>query len=174
MSVKKRPSRWWVLAALIPLLSGCPYESDFPLTPSGEAVIDNALVGEWELAEKQDGPPNAMSILPFNERELVIVGTERGKEEVGLLRAISSAVDGELFLSVQEVSSKGAKRWALVNYRVVGDRLFLRIVDEALFSKRFDSSADLRDFVREHLNDPALYGDDRIQVWKRVAEGPFR
>lgn len=168
MSMKKRSSRWWVLAAFVPMLWGCPYESDFPLIPAGEAVIDSALIGEWEPEEEQDELPGVMSILPFNERELVMVGRERGKEDVGLLRAICSAVDGELFLSVQEVSSKGPKRWALVNYRVVGDRLFMRIVDEALFSKRFESSVDLRDFVRDHLSDLALYGNDGTQVWKRM------
>ncbi|MGQ9655273.1 MAG: hypothetical protein ACUVXD_14525 [Thermodesulfobacteriota bacterium] len=168
MSVKKRSLRWLVLTVFMPLLWGCPYESDFPLIPASEAVIDHALIGEWEPVEGQDASPGAMSILPFNERELVIVGTERGKEDVGLLRAISSAVDGELFLSVQEVSSKGPKRWALVNYQVLGDRLFLRIVDEALFSRRFESSSDLRDFVRVQLNNPDLYGSDRIQLWKRV------
>ncbi len=168
MSMKRRSLRWCVLVVFMPLLWGCPYESDFPLTPASEAVIDSVLIGEWEPAGEQDELPGLISILPFNERELVIVGAERGKEDVGLLRAISSAVDNELFLSVQEVSSKGRKRWSLVNYRVVGDRLLLRIVDEALFSRTLESSSDLRDFVRAHLNNPELYGSDRIQVWKRV------
>ncbi len=166
--MKERSPRWWVIAFFMPLLWGCPYESEFPLTPPSQAVIDSALVGQWEPAEEQGEPPGIMSILPFNDRELVIVGVERGKGDVGLLRAISSAVDGQMFLSVQELSPKGGEGWALVNYTVLGDSLFLRIVDEALFSGRFESAAELRDFLRGHLNDPDLDGSDRFQVWKRV------
>jgi hypothetical protein len=151
------------------LLHGCPYESERPLGSSAEAKIDEALLGRWEERKESGELLGTATILPFNDHEMVIVLRESGKEDPELMRAFVTIIDGERFLNVQEVSSKPGKRaWYLANYRVSGDRLEWRIVEETLFTKAFESSPDLHGFVKENLRNPELYSEDPKQTMSRA------
>ena len=61
---------------ILPLLWGCPYESEVPLSKVSKAQIDPALLGEWK--NTKEGEQFTMIILPFNDHELLIMGIEDG------------------------------------------------------------------------------------------------
>jgi hypothetical protein len=76
------------------------------------------------------------------------------------------------FLNVQEIGGD-EEGWYFVRYRVDGDRLFLHVVDEALFaSVSSPTPEDLQRIILQHLEDPGLYGDEPGQsteaIWERA------
>jgi len=150
--------RWSALCAAALLLAACPYGSEFPLGSPADAVEDEALIGTWETLA--GGTEDLTLIISsFGGRELLI-RAENPEEEPETLRAFVSAVDGERFLNIQD------EDWILVNYRIEEGRLLLRIVDDELFeSQSFTSPEELRAFVRQHLADPLLYGEEDGPEW---------
>lgn len=153
----------------LPLLWGCPYESEVPLSKSSTATIDTALVGDWKNTE--EGEPFTMIIQQFNDHELLILGMKDGKIERDVMRAFVTVIENERFLNVQNIDVPPDKRvWYLAKYTIFGDTLTAWTVDDKLFTKPVTSSRALYRFVKKHLGDKALYGNDSPFVLKRVGE----
>ncbi len=160
-----------VLAILLilPFLWGCPYESKVPLDKSCKAEIDPALLGVWKSTEK--GEPFTMTIQQFNEHELLILGTEKGKTQPDAIRAFVTMIKGEHFLNVQEMKDQPDKRgWWLVKYTIFGDTLTAWTVDDKLFTKPITSSRALYRFVKKNLGNKDLYDDTSPTVLQRVTK----
>ena len=72
-----------------------------------------------------------------------------------------TTIDTERFLNVQQLGAKENREWFFVHYRIDGDRLTLRFVEDELFgSTPFASTEALQGFVRTNLTDPRLYTSD--------------
>jgi hypothetical protein len=158
-----------LLVFILPLLGGCPYESKVPLSNSGAAKIDTALLGEWKNTE--EGEPFTMIIQQFNDHELLLLGIEDGKVQREVMRAFVTIVKDEHFLNVQEIKGLLATRgWHLANYAIAGKTLSIRIVDDKLITKPFISSRALYAFVKKNLRNKELYGDGSTMIFQRVGE----
>lgn len=154
---------------ILPLLWGCPYESECPLSKVSKAKIDQALLGEWKNTDQAE--PFTMIIQQFNDHELLIMGAEDGKIDRDVMRAFVTVIKDERFLNGQEIRRPGKKRgWSLVKYTISGDTLTVWIVDDKLFTKPLTASKALYRFVKKNLRNKALYGDDPPMVLKRVGE----
>ena len=154
---------------ILPLLWGCPYESECPLSKISKAKIDPALLGEWK--NTKEGEQFTMIIQQFNDHELLIMGIEDGEVQREAIRAFVTVIQDEQFLNGQEIRPLGKKRgWLLIKYTISGDTLTAWIVDDKLFTKPFASSKALYSFVKKNLRDKALYSDDPPMVLKRVEE----
>lgn len=154
---------------ILPLLWGCPYESEVPLSKSSKAKIDQALLGDWKNTDQAE--PFTMIIQQFNDHELLIMGAEDGKIDRDVMRAFVTVIKDERFLNGQEIRPPGKKRgWSLVKYTISGDTLTVWIVDDKLFPKPFTSSRALYSFVKKNLHNKDLYGDDTPMILKRVEE----
>jgi hypothetical protein len=167
--MKKGIRRLGVLAILLclPVLWGCPYESKVPLDKSCKAEIDTALLGEWRSTEK--GESFQMTIQQFNDHELLILGTEKGKVQPEAIRAFVTTIKDEHFLNVQEIKDQPEKRgWWLVKYTISGDTLTAWTVDDKLFTEPITSSRALYRFVKKNLLNKELYGDAEPMVLQRV------
>ena len=154
-------------------LTACPFSYDLPLSSPAEAVQDVALVGNWKAQDPESGQWVTMEFLRYNEREYVAWTREGGDGTTEIYRVFVTEIDGERFLNAQELGAGNSPTWNYVNYRVSGDTLFIRFVDEAIFSsKSFESSEALREFVRRNLHDPRLYmsddGKESVMTWQRV------
>jgi hypothetical protein len=167
--MKKKIPALGVLAVLLilPFLWGCPYESKVSLGKSWKAEIDAALLGVWRSTEK--GESFTMTIQPFNEHELLILGAEKGKIQPDAMRAFVTTIKDEHFLNVQEIKDQPDKRgWWLVKYTISGDTLTAWTVDDKLFPKPITSSRALYRFVKKNLGNKELYGDTSPTVLQRV------
>lgn len=154
---------------ILPLLWGCPYESDVPLSKSSKAEIDQALLGVWK--NTAEGEQFTMIIEQFNEHELLLLGMKDGTIERDVMRAFVTVIKNERFLNVQEITEAYDTRgWYLVYYALSGDTLTMRIVDDKLFTKPFTSSRALSSFVKKNLCNKDLYGDDTPTILQRVKE----
>ena len=153
------------------LLYGCPYDSEVPLTRSEDARIDTELVGNWTFRGTTPADAGMITISPFNERELVIILWEEGKNGRDYYRAFVSIIDGVKFLNLQTIKpTVDKKSWTLVNYSISKSELMIRIVEDKLIKEKFSSSMALRDFVKGHLKDRDLYGEDGGKALKFVKE----
>jgi hypothetical protein len=169
--MKTKMRRLGVLAMLLvlPLLWGCPYEAKVPLAKSCKAEIDTALLGKWQSTKK--GESFQMTIQAFNDHELLILGTEKGKAECEGMRAFVTMVKDERFLNVQELKDQPDKRgWWLVKYAVSGDTLTAWTVDDKLFTKPLTCSRQLYRFVKKNLGNKELYGDAPPLILQRVTK----
>jgi hypothetical protein len=137
---------------------------------------DPALAGHWRTLDPESGEWNTLTILSFNDHEMVGFAPDGTTGKVDAFRVFSTKVGTEDFLNLRELGGKDDE-WLFARYQVGEGRLRLKIVDDGLFEKRhFSSSAELREFVRQHLADPLLYAADTDQptetVWERVPEPP--
>jgi hypothetical protein len=156
-----------VILLILPFLWGCPYESMVPLGKSWKAEINPALLGAWKSTGK--GESFTMTIQPFNEHELLILGTEKGKIQPDAMRAFVTTIKDERFLNVQEIKDQPDKRgWWLVKYNISGDTLTAWTVDDKLFPKPITSSRALYRFIKKNLGNKELYGDTSPTVLQRV------
>jgi hypothetical protein len=154
---------------ILPLLWGCPYESEVPLGKSSKAPIDQALLGAWKNTAEEE--PFTMIVEQFNDHELLLLGMNDGTIERDVMRAFVTVIKDEQFLNVQEIEDTPDKRgWVFVHYTLSGDTLTMRIVDDKLFPKPFTSSRALYSFVKKNLHNKDLYGDDTPMILKRVEE----
>jgi hypothetical protein len=154
---------------IMPLLWGCPYESEIPLSKSSKAEIDQALLGAWK--NTAEGEQFTMIIEQFNDHELLIMGTEDGEVKPEAMRAFVTVINDERFLNVQEIEKSYDERvWYLAKYTISGDTLTAWTVDDKLFTKPVTSSRALYRFVKKHLHDKALFGNNPFLVLKRVGE----
>jgi len=156
-----------VILLILPFLWGCPYESKVPLDRSCKAEIDPALLGVWKSTEK--GESFQITIQLFNDHELLILGTEKGKTQPDAIRAFVTIIKDERFLNVQEIKDQPDKRgWWLVKYTISGETLTAWTVDDKLFTKPITSSRALYRFVKKNLGNKELYGDAKPTVLQRV------
>ena len=169
MNNKMRNMGILIFLLILPLLWGCPYESEVPLGKSSAAKIDQGLIGKWKNTAA--GEPFTMIIQQFNEHELLLLGMEDGKIHREVMRAFVTVIKDEQFLNVQEIEESYDERgWYLVKYTISGDTLTMRIVDDKLFTKPFTSSRALYSFVKKSLNNKDLYGDATPMILQRVGE----
>jgi hypothetical protein len=152
---------------ILPLLWGCPYESEVPLSKSSKAKIDQALLGAWK--NTTEGEPFTMIVEQFNDHELLIMGIEDGKVQQEAMRAFVTVIKDEQFLNIQEIDESYDERgWSFVKYTISGDTLTVWIVDDKLFTKPVASSRALYSFVKKNLHNKDLYGDATPTVLQRV------
>ena len=114
-----------------------------------------------------------MIIQQFNDHEFLLLGMKDDKIERDVMRAFVTVIKDERFLNVQEVEGPPDKRgWYLVHYTLSENTLTMWIVDDKLFTKTFASSRALYRFVKKHLHNKDLYGDNTPLVLKlkRVGE----
>jgi hypothetical protein len=158
---------------IMPLLWGCPYESEIPLSKNSKAEIDQALLGVWKNTAEEE--PFTMIVEQFNEHEFLLLGMKDGAIERDMMRAFVTVVKDERFLNVQEIKDSPDERgWYLVHYARAGDTLTMRIVDDKLFTKPFTSTRALYSFVKKNLHNKDLYGDAAPTVLQRVEEDECR
>lgn len=163
-----------VTAVAALLLFGCPLASERPLSDPATAVVDPALLGTWKTTDAETQETSTIRFLPFNGREMAGIGSDTGSDgEIAAYRVFATIVNGERFLNLQELREDGEVEWYFARYRVEGDVLTLRLVDDALFGSRtFASSDALRTFVQQNLDDPKLYGGTETEepplVWHRL------
>jgi hypothetical protein len=158
-------------------LAACPFSYDLPLSAPADAIVDNALVGSWKMQDPESGQLVTIEFLRFNEKEYVAWSREPdgAAEKVVVYRVFVTDIEGERFLNSKELGAKTGRSWSFANYRINGDTLSLRFVDDAIFaSQTFDSSDALREFVRRNLHDPRLYatdeGKESVMRWQRVSD----
>ena len=162
------------LVVFLAALSGCPFSSRYPLSDPAAAVPDSKLIGTWRTQDPESREWNSLTILVFNDHEMVAFAPDKSAEKVDAFRFFPTSIGAERFLSIQGLGGTD-EGWYYARYEIVQGRLHLKIVDDGLLEKvQVGSSSELRDLLRQHLADPRLYAPDSDQpsetVWERVPD----
>ncbi len=161
---------WGPVALALLSLAGCPYESDQPLSDPGAAAADPRLVGSWTMHDRDTGEIVTLAFSPAGGQEMTASALADTEEEETTYRVFVTSIGPARFLNVHEEGG-GGEGWYFIRYRIEGDRLFLHVVDDALFPSSSLSQEGLRGTILQHLEDPRLYGDEPGQstevVWER-------
>jgi len=124
-----------VLVALISFgPAACPFSYDLPLSTPADAIVDNALAGSWKMQDPESGQLVTIEFLRFNEKEYVAWSREPdgAAEKIAIYRVFVTGIEGERFLNSKELGAKKSRFWSFANYRINGDTLSLRFVDDAI------------------------------------------
>jgi len=169
-------STFMFIVSILFLLYGCPYSSDVPLSISTESIIDKELIGKWKIdhmenfGDEEENDPPTITIIEFNEHELLIWAIESGKNDLEGFRGFTTIVGDERFLNIQKITSSFEKRkWLFLNYNIVDDRFEYKIIGDKIFNEKIVSSEDLYTFLENNLENKNLY-DTGKQILKRVVE----
>ncbi len=159
-------TRWAFAVAAALLLAGCPYGAEFPLGSQAQAVLDAGLLGTWKPASESE--EEFTITIRASAGALLTLKAEGPEEEPASYPAFVSAVGAERFLNFHDAAESGL--WYFANYRLDGERLRLRLVEDELFETRTLPDAEaLRAFLQRHLGDPRLYGGQE-EEWDWVLE----
>jgi hypothetical protein len=168
---RTRLSRLFLLLAILSL-TGCPYSSDQPLSDPVSATPDPGLLGQWTMQDRESGEEVTLTFSAAGGHEMAASALADTDAKETRYRVFVTLVGPAGFLNVREIGGDG-EGWYFVRYRIDGDRLLLHVVDEALFASASSPTPDdLRGIILQHLEDPALYGDEPGQsteaVWERA------
>ncbi len=152
------------------VLFGCPLQSKFPLGDSNNAPMDERLLGVWIIEEPEELKNGKLSIFSFNETEYYMESQEPKSGETGRSRAFITIIDNVIFLNFQEIEHGSSERdYGFLKISVSSSNV-LRIwsLEDGLLPRKPTSTEDLSSFVRDNINNPKLYGKERITLKKQT------
>jgi hypothetical protein len=134
------------------IFTGCPYESPVPIDQPSEK-LSRYLLGTWTT--KSTEMPSTFIVSRddnFNYRIEQI-----GEKASIIYTAFLSKVDEELFLNITDVSDPNKSySFAKVELNYQAPKFTLHFISDAL-KKKFNSSEELKSFIRENKADSKLY-----------------
>jgi hypothetical protein len=154
-----------LILAILPL-AGCPLVSDQPLSEPAAAKADEALSGSWISLDPDSAESRRLSLLPFDEHEMVgfAPGDEAGA--IDAFRAFTTEIGGVRFLNVRELGA-GLSGWYFLRYVIEGESLVMTPVDDGLFEgQAIAGPEELRELIQRNISDPRIFGRDI--VWERT------
>lgn len=164
-----------LLALVVATLCGCPFSSDKPLSDPAAGAPDSRLFGTWKAQDPETGEWSSLTILAFNTREMVGFTHDKDPDKIDAFRLLPTTIGVEKFLSIKGLGGTD-EGWYYARYEVAQENLRLKIVDDGLFGdRRFSTSRQLVDFIRQHLADPLLYtpaGDTPTEMVLERAAAP--
>ena len=150
-------------------LSGCPYESRVPLTPSAEGALDPVLVGDWRCVSSDSEKVALLTVTPFDERQYYVGAAYEGSPPVPF-RAYVSSVKGHRILNVRALAPAGpvwTERWFFVRYSSPSkNALEIECVRKEALQGDPQTEADLRSALSAHIDDASAY--EQYAVCARV------
>ena len=133
------------------------YESELPLSPSGQVKVDPALIGTWKCTPD---PPKStdvaeLRVVAFDEHQYYLEWQEGA--DTDRYRAYASRVDGSTLLNVRELFATASDvKWVFLRSRLDPPaRLRLSLVQKSALAG-LDAKNALKTIVRR-VRDENLY-----------------
>ena len=160
------------------LLGGCYYESPVPLGEPDPALVDDSLTGVWVAVDPASQDTMTLRVLPFSDRELYVEvewvdSTSTSPFGVGptvervRLRGFETELDGVRFMNLQLIEEEERPYWLARFTLLPGDTLTVRPMADKAVEPPPSSSAALRAFLRDNLENPAIYDSVATFVRRR-------
>ena len=163
-----RPCLRLATAVTALLLGGCYYESPVPLGEPDPAHVDASLTGVWVTVDPASQDTMTLRVLPFSDRELYVEvewvdSTSTSPFGAGPIvervrfRGFESALHGVRFMNLQLIEEEERPYWLARFALLPGDTLTVRPVADKAVEPPLSSSAALRPFLTDNLENPAIY-----------------
>lgn len=153
---------------LIIILFGCA-GTQIPLSPPGDVPVDKQLLGDWiEIDSKEDSIPDKMKVYQFNDNEYLLkyMWIDTTGQEMYLIRAFTTLVDDILFANVQCLGCDDDNDYAFFRYTLTNEGILkvLPVKTEFYCDPIFSTSAELFDFIKNHLDDNEIYEPETLFI----------
>lgn len=164
--MKKQVKRLSVLAALMVLLTACPYESKYPITPA-EEKIEKDLCDKWiSASEKEYDDPTYYEIKKYDKVKYEITEWSYSSYDSVYTSKMylmhTSTVGDRRFMNVQE---NGTGVYYLHMYEMhENDFVLYEITDN--IDETFNSSAQLKSFVEKNMDHSFFYQRDEVTYFR--------
>ena len=150
-----------LLAILCLALAGCDFTVSLSDTP--EMAIDARATGLW-VTTKPHGNTEHLLVLPFNEREYIIIWPKGGTTELYARAHLfdfhgKTLVQLEWFGNSDGVVPDDNRIYQYASYAVTGDELEIQMLNTDVVGKDFQSSAELARVIAANMDNPALFRD---------------
>ncbi len=142
------------------ILTACPYQSSVPISEANQK-LDKKLMGKWiKESDMEAENPEYFEIQPVDKYKFNIVKFEYQTsdstyKETKYLTHITK-IDDNVFLNMQE---NGAGDYFLHKIDLQGDKFILYEVTDNI-DEKFNTSAELYDFVKKNMNLSFFYNKD--------------
>lgn len=149
------------------ILTGCPYESDYPIdNPS--IKIDIGWLGKWESADgtkNPDGTNPIYYVTKKTDNSYALKTTYSNYDEMGNFTEETneyeghvSIVNGIKFFNLIQINSDPSIKssYMLFKLEISGSTVVLSEISSCI-NKKFSSSAELKTFLTNNLNNELLY-----------------
>ncbi|MCF6239958.1 MAG: hypothetical protein L3J74_01285 [Bacteroidales bacterium] len=148
------------LLAAVLVLTACPYQSSVPISEANQK-LDKKLMGKWiKESDMEAENPEYFEIQPVDKYKFNIVKFEyqtsdSSYKETKYLTHITK-IDNNVFLNMQE---NGAGDYFLHKVDLQGDKFILYELTDNI-DEKFNTSAELYDFVKKYMNLSFFYNKD--------------
>jgi hypothetical protein len=156
-------NRLLLTSVLILFVCGC-YESQFPLSSSDTAGIDERLVKCWlEQTDKKKDSPYRVVICKFNDYEYFIAFSDSPGKEAALARGFTTVINDVSIINLQGIESLASKDRTFLYFKYIitpqGNlRVWMIDKESPLFKNiTFANQAELYAFVKKNVRNEALY-----------------
>lgn len=135
-------------------MTGCPFQSDYPLGKIGDSNVDLRLLGDWEYVD-QTGDKGVLSVYSFSNHQYLILIQDDPDSHRSIYSAYPTEFENQIFLNYQDITDSLLNRkYGLASYVIQNDELIIKLVDDKTIPKTsVNSSEDLKEFLRPYLND---------------------
>jgi HD-GYP domain-containing protein (c-di-GMP phosphodiesterase class II) len=148
------------LLAAVLVLTACPYQSSVPISEANQK-LDKKLMGKWiKESDMEQKNPEYFEIQPVDKYKFNIVKFEyqtsdSAYKETKYLTHITK-IDDNVFLNMQE---NGQGDYFLHKIDLQGDKFILYEITDNI-DEKFNTSAELYDFVKKYMNLSFFYNKD--------------
>lgn len=165
--MKRSTASTSLLLSLIMLFIGLGCGSSVPISDASNAPFDKQLLGRWQMTPDSDVETGEMLVLQFNEGEYYVELKEvkpvpcEEEAEVLRLRAYLTEVDGHRLVNAQTIDADEKRQFYFYTYALQDGRLTIQELRSIASQdiNAFESSEALLVFVRQNVDNPALYGE---------------
>ena len=156
-----------LLLVLLPLLTGCPYESSEALGEKENALVQKKIVGTW-LSTRQ--PQQNRSVITIGEDNVYKIRHFRevnAKVEVSEFEAFITPVGNKYFVNVYEPDKRYTSGGYLIFMLEILDnnKIKLTEVDKYKVPAGINSKNALLQYIRAGVNDGSIFANS--ETWIR-------
>lgn len=153
-----------ILFLLIFLICGCPYNSSVPISAVENAQINDSLFGDWFTTNNENDSSEVLKVYLLNKHEYLFLLCD--KKEINVFRAYPTRIEDYHFLNISEINLESSLQPAYIfaEYKLIGDELRIRLIEDELFKTKMENSNDLYHFIKSNLKNQQLFGEVELLV----------
>lgn len=157
-----------VLVAVVGLGAGC-LETETPLTPPGQGVVDVKLIGDWSITGDDGKGTTDVLVRNFDGHRLYV--ELREGDRVDRYAAHITVLKGASFAQLRPLTDDGTvetKHFIMRVDRAGDDKINLRHLDKAFFGgQSLDAPEKLRAAIEQNVDNAAMYEGDPMPMTRK-------
>jgi len=138
--------------------TGCPYESNVPLSDAKYSTIDPDITGKWIISSSEiKGYNDTLMIIRFNGHEFYLESHELKKSGpvINRGRAFITLIGDQKILNLCDLKEPG--KFYFARYTCTGNRMITSHASDQYIKKEFTSSRELSDYFKTHITSQGFF-----------------